>query len=285
MTSLIGSEPCTADELVDAARAQGLNATSRLVRDWTDEGLLCRRQFQKSTRHGSDPGLYLPGQREWFLLLLPVQGKLRQSTRYKRSALLSTTILQWLEEYIPLPLPTQQIPRALRSYTLRADRIPAFKHRQSAKELVENVAHPSAPPVQIRKAVRVIEHASITGKWPRDRIESALTEVCSPWPAPPGQRIERPVNFGHRPLGVSEVLEHLYNEVKVREALRHERVSVTQLDEARRRYRHHYGFPVRKAAFSFTSALSGPAFPIGKVADAGLALGRLRSELATLLEE
>ncbi|MGW7671950.1 hypothetical protein ACWGJX_33345 [Streptomyces sp. NPDC054775] len=231
----------TADDLVAAARTHGFTDVSRrLVTEWTGEGLLCSPEFHKSTRHGSDRRRYPAPQRNLFLFLLKSRQENR-GTRHQHTLMLHLVAYQWMHQWSDIP--TEQARRALRTLARKERRLQrsASHARAKAREIVNAVAHPSAAPLQTRKARHLLEHSMKTGVWHWDQVESALTEVCSPWPAPPEQRIHRSLPHGPAPFGVPEAVAQIRGFLGNLEALSHEYLSEEQLDEARRRYLQVYG--------------------------------------------
>ena len=86
----------------------------------------------------------------------------------------------------------------------------------------------------------ILDRAMRTQEWHWDLVESALTEVCSPWPAPPGKRIERGLlDRDGSPLGIPEVIDTLKSAMSMMTALRAEAISESALETARRHYQLH----------------------------------------------
>ncbi|MFD9047862.1 hypothetical protein [Streptomyces zaomyceticus] len=139
-----------------------------------------------------------------------------------------------------LNIPTEQAHRALR--TLYRQQLDHPTHVQArAEEMVQAIAYEGAPSVQIRKARLVLEKALSTKQVRWDIVESSLMEACSPWPAPPGQRIDRGFLVTGKPAGVPEYVAALRALHETMTALTAEQVSVEQLDDARRRYQKEFG--------------------------------------------
>lgn len=228
--------PATADDLVAQAHGLGFPATRRLVTSWTEAGLLCSPSFQKRTRHGSASRLYPSAQRQLFLILLHIRNHFSPSQRRMLwRTLVGNVVWIWMHQL--LPLPTRQARRALRTYAEVESKVSFAAARRGLREVVDAVAHPSVPKRQYRKAIAVVEQAFRARDWDWDLIASALTEVCSPWPAPPGQRVERGLfAWDERPFGVPEVIQAWRTGVEVSAALRTESVGERELDIARQRY-------------------------------------------------
>lgn len=252
-------QPADADDLVAEAQLLGLPATRRLVTSWTSAGLLCSPAFRKSTRHGSAARLYPPAQRQLFIILLQVRSFCPASMRRSLwQVLLSTVIWVWLHQL--LPLPTSQIQRTLRTFMEADGKHSATIKRRGIQMLLDMLAHPSASARQRRTAVAVIEQATRTHDWDLDLMESALIEVCSPWPAPPGQRVERGLLAGDgRHFGIPEVIEIWRTGLAVAAALRAEAVPEHDLETARKRYLVRHGNDDLRIAAAWMDGLNCPS--------------------------
>ncbi|MEU9402790.1 hypothetical protein [Streptomyces sp. NPDC048242] len=148
----------------------------------------------------------------------------------------------WLWMYEILPIPTGQIKRALRTFVEADAKLPWVAERKGIRMLIDSIAHPSTPKIQYRKALAVMEQAAQAHEWDLDLIESVLTEVASPWPAPPRQRIERGIpNGAGKHIGVSDIIRAHQVGMTVVPALRAESVSERELDIARQRYMYRHG--------------------------------------------
>lgn len=130
-----------------------------------------------------------------------------------------------------------QARRAWRTWAGRAGKNTAAARREYARQVVDQWAHPDAPYHQRRKAQLLLEQGEKTRAPDWDKLYSALTEICSPWPAPPGQRIERAIGLPQRPFGVQEAIAWWILGQKVTVLLRQERVSEEDLVRARAEHR------------------------------------------------
>lgn len=233
-------QPATADDLLADAQRFELPATHRLVTSWTASGFLSSPAFQKSTRHGSASRLYPPAQRQLFITLLKIRDNLPSNQRRLLwRTLVSAVIWIWIHEL--LPLPTSQIRRTLRTLVESDSKLPWANERKGIRMLVNSLAHASTPKKQLQKAIAVLEQAARAHDWDLDLIESVLTEVCSPWPAPPGQRIERGLSsWSGTPIGIPEIIQTWRAGITVVKALHAESVTERDLDIARQRYLHRH---------------------------------------------
>ncbi|MGW9032837.1 hypothetical protein ACWGQ5_54780 [Streptomyces sp. NPDC055722] len=139
------------------------------------------------------------------------------------------------------------------------------------------LAHPSASVKQVRTAKLLIEQGMKTGDWKWELVESALTEVCSPWPAPAGKRIHRGLGARDLSIGIPEVVRSMKNKHDMILSLRDEGVSTEQLDEARRRYLSRDGYG------PLTSFTPMSPYQLDVLVQSGRPLKCFFKELATLL--
>ncbi|MFF3457860.1 hypothetical protein ACFYXH_26760 [Streptomyces sp. NPDC002730] len=228
-------EPATAEDLVADALALGVpKASPRMITDWTEHGLLGSPAFQKSTRHGSDARLYSPDQRRLFTEML--KARLRSPlARVPHHTLIRPVLHMWLIDDVVIP--DSQARRAWRTWARSAGKNTAAKRSEIARKLVDQVAHPAAPYHQRRKAQLLIEQGEKARSPEWGKLYSALTEVCSPWPSPAGQRIERAVEGPDFPVGIREVVSNMMLRQKVTRRLGNEEVSEPLLVEARAEHR------------------------------------------------
>ncbi|MFJ3799913.1 hypothetical protein ACIPSJ_26965 [Streptomyces sp. NPDC090088] len=227
----------TADDLVADARSLGFShVTRRMIVDWTQHGLLAAPRFQKSSRVGSDRRLYPGDQRRLFCVLLhAVEGSGAGRTPKLKHLALAVIVL-WARGMPSIP--TEQVQRAWRTAADSTSRLPAYQAREIAQVMVDAAAHPSAPATARRAAVLVLTNCLRNGISDAEAMCSVLTSVTSPWPAPPGQRIERSLGLAPTglPLGVTEVVADIQASGRVLDLLRAERVEAADLDAARRGY-------------------------------------------------
>jgi hypothetical protein len=228
-------QPATIEDLVADALALGVDTASpRMITDWTEDGLLGSPEFQKSTRYGSDARLYPPEQRRLFHELLRARQR-SPLARVPKHTLIRPVLHLWLTD--DNVISTMQARRAWRTWAKRAGKNTAAARRGFTRQVVDQWAHPCAPYHQRRKAQLLLEQGEKTGVPDWDKLYSALTEVCSPWPAPQGQRIERAIGISQQPAGVQEAIALWMLGQKVTALLRQERVIEGDLDRARAEHR------------------------------------------------
>ncbi|MEU1307213.1 hypothetical protein [Streptomyces shenzhenensis] len=227
----------TAADLVADAQALGFpHVTRRLITEWTHRGLLASPRFRQSSRGGSDPRLYSGDQRRLFCVLLYAAQSVGGGRTPGQKHLALAVIGLWARGMPSIP--TEQVRRALTTVTDSLIHLPAYQARGIAQLMVDATAHPSAPAKTRRGAVLILTDCLHKGSWDTEAMHSALTSVTSPWPAPPGQRVERTLGVDPTglPLGITEILAEFQASRWVLDLLRAEQVGTADLEAARRKY-------------------------------------------------
>ena len=131
----------TADQLVARARAGGLAASPRLVRAWTELGLLAEPLVRNlEGRRGRQPGVRSRHQADLFMTLLRAR---QRQPEVSNAALANVPVWLWLF-YGDDHVPTRQAERALRTWAAQARR-PAWERAlDAARSIVRRLAHPRA---------------------------------------------------------------------------------------------------------------------------------------------
>ena len=161
-------------DLVADAAAAGFEATPRLVRDWSEIGLLdypARRPAGKG--HGSRPALYPASQRQLFqnLLLKRSEGNVPRSLAKIPVAIW----MYWGDEWVPL----RQVRRAMRTW-LGDPRLSKRQARQTAREILRQFDDRAATPAARRDLLAALTETGYTGKADFEQLESALRHVFEP---------------------------------------------------------------------------------------------------------
>ncbi|MFF2954109.1 hypothetical protein ACFVVU_22550 [Kitasatospora sp. NPDC057965] len=180
MTALDGELVAgTAEDLVADALVLGLKrASTRMVKDWVENGLLAHPRFCKSTQRGSDLSLFPPDQRMLFRKI--IEGRLRSPlARVPHHTVVPVIISMWL--YGDPAIADDQARRALRTYAKKAGANTAARRKATARAVVDQFAHPDAP-----RGVRLrTENLLIDGERRRDpdwgELRSAMEELAAPW--------------------------------------------------------------------------------------------------------
>jgi hypothetical protein len=177
------TEPGTVDDLVADATAAGYEATERLIRDWTQHGLLDppkRRPAGKG--HGSAPALYPANQRNLFLTLLHH----RPGNNISSLARIPVSIwMYWGEEYVPLRQARRALMRYLgdpasKHYARDAGRASMERSRTTARAILGQLDNPRATKQARRELLDALTEAAYTGRPDFSRLEQAISAVFEP---------------------------------------------------------------------------------------------------------
>lgn len=166
--------PGTISDLVADAAAAGFKATPRLIRDWSEIGLLdypARRPAGKG--HGSRPALYSASQRQLFQTLL-----LKRSEGNGPKALAKIPVAIWVywgDEWVPL----RQVRRAMRTW-LGDPRLSKQQARQTAREILRQFDSAAATPAARRDLLNALTETGYTGRANFEQLENALRRVFEP---------------------------------------------------------------------------------------------------------
>lgn len=186
---LLIEEPGTIDDLVADAAERGYKATARLIRDWSQLGLLDYPQRRPAGKgHGSAPAVYPASQRNLLLTLLHH----RPGNHISSLARIPVGIwMYWGEEYVPL----RQARRALMTW-LGDPRSSLQGAKAAARAVLGQIDSPSATPQARRELVTVLTEASYTGRPDFARIEQAIRAVFEPGTS----RVRRAVGHPTAPM-------------------------------------------------------------------------------------
>ena len=166
--------PGTISDLVTDAGDAGFKATPRLVRDWSEIGLLdypARRPAGKG--HGSRPALYPASQRQLFQTLL-----LKRSEGNGPRSLAKIPVAIWMywgDEWVPL----RQVRRAMRTW-LGDPRLSKRQARRTAREILLQFDDRAATPAARRDLLDVLTETGYTGRADFGEVENALRRVFEP---------------------------------------------------------------------------------------------------------
>ncbi len=166
----------TLDDLLTYAAKAGHPMTRRVLTEWIQLGLLdhpARRG--KGRAKGSHPATVTANQRQLFAQLL------RQRPRAKRlstlAALPVTIWVYWGDDYVPL----RQAKRALGTWLDKARQPAKHYAQQVAQDVVDQLAHPDAPPTPKRKLLRLLTDAAYEGRTTDpDDLRTTLRTVFDP---------------------------------------------------------------------------------------------------------
>jgi hypothetical protein len=167
------SEPGTIDDMVADAVASGYKVTARLIRDWTEQGLLAYPQKRPAGKgHGSAPALYPAGQRNLLLTLLHH----RPGNNISSLARIPVGIwMYWGDDYVPL----RQARRALMTW-IGDPRASKQRAGDAARAILGQIDSPEATPGARRELRNVLTQAAYTGRPDFERMEQAIRAVFEP---------------------------------------------------------------------------------------------------------
>jgi len=182
--SMLITEPGTIEDMVADARAAGYEATVRLIRDWTQHGLLDSPQKRSAGKgHGSAPAIYLPNQRNLFLTLLHH----RPGKSVSSLARIPVSIwMYWGEDYVPLRQARRALlrylgdPQAGRRYAKDAARTSKERARTAARAILGQLDNPQATHQARRELIDALTEAAYTGQPDFQVLEDAISAVFEP---------------------------------------------------------------------------------------------------------
>lgn len=161
----------TIDKMTADAAAAGYKVTARLVRDWTEAGLLdYPRRRSAGKGHGSRQALYPQSQRQLFLTLLHHRAAGNGIASLARIPL--GIWMYWGDSFVPL----RQVRRAMITW-VGDPRSSLRKARETAKEVARQLDNPAAAPAARRELREALAELAYTGRADFERLERAVTGV------------------------------------------------------------------------------------------------------------
>lgn len=180
------TEPGTIGDLVTDAAAAGHQVSVRLIRDWTEHGLLDYPQRRPAGKgHGSKAALYTANQRSLFLALL---NKRRDAGSIR--SLARVPVFTWMyfsDEHVPL----RQARRAFTTW-LGDARTSKQRAKTSARALLMQLDHPNASAGARRKLLAQLTDVAYTGKSDLSQLEQAVRAVFEPGGSPIQRAVGHP---------------------------------------------------------------------------------------------
>lgn len=177
------TEPGTINDLVSDADAAGHKVTARLIRDWTEHGLLDNPQKRPAGKgHGSVPALYPANQRNLLLTLLHH----RPGNSISNLARIPVAIwMYWGEEWVPLRQAQRALMRYLgdpasKTYARDARRATKDRARAAAQAILGQLDNPAATPRARRELLATVTDAAYTGEPDLERLDRAYRDVFEP---------------------------------------------------------------------------------------------------------
>jgi hypothetical protein len=174
------TEPGTIDDMVADGAAAGYQVNARLIRDWTEHGLLDYPERRGAGKgHGSAPALYPAAQRNLLLMLL----QHRPGESVASLARIPVGIwMYWGEEHVPLRQAHRALLRSLgdpqsRAYAGNVGRASKDRARATARALLGQFDNPRATLRARRELLDALTEAAWTGRPDFDVLERAVTAV------------------------------------------------------------------------------------------------------------
>jgi len=242
------SGPGTVDDLVADGAGAGHEITARLIRDWTQAGLLDRPRKRPAGRgRGSSQALYLANQRELLLTLLSK----RPGNGISSLARIPVGIwMYWGDEYVPL----RQARRAMLTW-IGDPGVSLRQARETARAILGQLDSPRATPAARRALLKVLTDIGHTAQFDADRLEAAVFDVFEPG----SQRIRRAVGHLAAPLMVDSVIEVMKARLTAVSHLRGGQVTDEALYQARHAHLMAYAeYAVKQPAFAGSASPQNP---------------------------
>lgn len=166
-----GTGDGTIEQMTADAAEAGHKATARLVRDWTEAGLLdYPRRRPAGKGHGSRQALYPQSQRQLFLTLLHHRA---EGNGIASLARIPVGIwMYWGDGFVPL----RQARRAMITW-VGDPRSSLRRARETAKEVAGQLDNPAATPAARRELHEALADLAYTGQADFERLERAVTGV------------------------------------------------------------------------------------------------------------
>ncbi|MCX4695475.1 hypothetical protein [Streptomyces sp. NBC_01408] len=171
--------PATTEDLVSDARELGVaQASTRMIKDWVEHGLLAPPAFRKFTQRGSAARVFLPEQRRLFREIIEAK-KRSPLTRVPHHTVVPVNLHIWLT--YDTVITDEQALRGFRTYARSAGVSSAARRQAAARAIVDQFAHPEARKRQRRHVEALLIQGERT-KQPRwDLLGPAMRDLASPW--------------------------------------------------------------------------------------------------------
>lgn len=219
-------EGVTITGLVEAAWAAGHTATTRLIRDWTERGLLDSPKRRPAGKgHGSKPALYAANQRDLFLTLLSKRDEAKTISSLARLPVFIW--MYWGDEYVPL----RQARRAFTTW-LGDPRSSKRQSKASAQSVLMQLDHPAASQAARNQLVTLVADITYTGTSDIERLREAVRAVFEPG----SPQLRRSIGHPSAPLTTDSVVTLISARLAVIDHLGAHRITGRQFLEARQQH-------------------------------------------------
>ncbi len=236
------------DDLVADAAGAGYEITIRLIRDWTQAGLLDRPRKRPAGRgRGSSQALYPANQRELLITLLSK----RPGNGISSLARIPVGIwMYWGDEYVPL----RQARRAMLTW-IGDPGVSLRQARETARAVLGQLDSPRATPAARRALLKVLTDIGHTAQLDADRLEAAVFDVFEPG----SRQIRRAVGHPSAPLMVDSVIEVMKARLTAITQLRDGQVADDAFYQARHAHLVAYAeYAVKQPAFAGSAPPQNP---------------------------
>jgi len=253
------TEPGTIEDMVADATAAGYQVTERLIRDWTQHGLLDYPQKRSAGKgHGSAAALYPASQRNLLLTLLHH----RPGKNISSLARIPVSIwMYWGEEYVSLRQARRALLRSLGDqqagsrYAQDAMRASKDRSRTVAREVLSQMDNPQATPRARRELLEALAETSYSGRPDFERLEHAVSAVFDAGTT----QIRRAVGHPSAPVTSEALVLGVRARVLAIEALTSGQVTDEALSQARDA--HLFGYADYIARYPVLAAAAPPDVP------------------------
>ncbi len=230
-----------------------MEVTARLIRDWTEHGLLDYPQKRPAGKgHGSAPAVYSANQRNLLLTLLHH----RPGKNISGLARIPVAIwMYWGEEYVPLRQARRALLRYLgdpasRHYERDAARASKERARAAAHAILGQLDNPRATPRARRELLAAVTEAAWTGRPDFQRLERAIRAVFEPGHA----HIRRAIGHPSAPFTTEAMIGVTRARLEAVTALTAGKVTDEALTRARDAHLFHYAEYVASQPFLAAAA-------------------------------
>lgn len=216
------TEPGTIDQLVADAARHGHQVGVRLIRDWTERGLLDYPQRRPAGKgHGSRPALYPASQRNLLLTLLHH----RSANKIKSLARIPVCIwTYWGDEFVS----AAHALRAMNTW-LGDPRVSLAQARKSAQELLRRLDNANATIASRRELLDTVSKIAYTCHADYPRLERAVRDVFEPG----HDRIRRALGHPVAPMMADTIIDVIKARLTAVNRLKAGRISDEEFRQAR----------------------------------------------------
>lgn len=226
----------TAEDLVSDARDLGVaQASTRMIKDWVEHGLLAPPAFRKFTQRGSATRVFPPEQRRLFHGIIEAK-KRSPLARVPHHTVVPVNLHIWLT--YDTVITDEQARRGFRTYARSAGVSSASRREAAARAIVDQFAHPEAPERQRRHVQALLIDGEQT-KQPRwNLLGPAMRDLASPWRDDGLPRLdERVIGLPEMPMTFDHAVALWMLKLEVTRRLQTESISPGVLLAARAEFR------------------------------------------------